>query len=307
MAGQGTKILASDFNQIQTIISNVLGTGSGQLGYGQTVTSSQVTIGSKITASGWVALRNDLLKARQHQTGIDESGNLTLVNTSTIVTEANRAAYLAYANTVQSNSLTIASSGQSSTQVLSNPSKTTPWTNTITHTVNLNFGTSDKARYYFNSGSSIQFYASLNNTSTQLNTDWNHLLGAMGIISMNYNSTSQVPNSASYPSAGSSPTGTSASSIGYYQLTTTPQLIFTKTASTYSGDQYQIFASVNAGRTVLTFSIRFEAPSYGPGGGTHESVTGTLTSVVQANYASGSNVSMTTPVNYLPSVTQSGP
>jgi hypothetical protein len=295
MAGQGTKILASDFNQIQTIIANVLGTGSGSLGYGQPVTSNQVTIGSKITASGWQQLRNDLIAARQHQTGNDESGNLTLTTTGVIVSEGLRSQYLTFANLVQGESNRIATSGQSTVYPISNISRSNPWSGTITHQIILNFGSSNAARYFFNSGSNIQFSASLDNTSTPLNSDWNGLLSAMGVITMNYNSTLAT---------GS---GSSAGSIGFNQLTSTPQTIFTKQASSYSGDQYQILASVDGTRSVLTFSIRFQASAPGPGGRVVEQVTGNLASTVQAIYASGSNVSMTTPTNYLPSVTQSGP
>jgi hypothetical protein len=78
MAGQGTSILALDYNNIQTKIGNILGTGAGNSGYGQTVLSSQVPSSrTVITALQWSNLRYDLLAARQHQTGVDQSGSLT--------------------------------------------------------------------------------------------------------------------------------------------------------------------------------------------------------------------------------------
>jgi hypothetical protein len=306
MAGQGTKILASDFNQIQTIAANVLGTGSGQLGYGQPLTSNQVSIGTKITALGWQHLKNDLIKARQHQTGADESASIPDITTSNIVAENDRSSYLTFANLVQTYALNVDPT-QTSLRTLSSPTRSTPWSGTLTHQVILTFSSANAARYYFNSGGTILFTASLDNTNTQLNTDWYNLLGAIGIISMNYNSTTQVANSASYPSAGSTPTGSPAGGLGFYQLNSTPQTIFTKNASTYSGDQYRILASIDATRSILTFRIQFQATAPGPGGGQVEQVTGTLASTVQANHASGSNVSMLSPTNYIPAVTSSGP
>jgi len=319
MAGQGTRITASDFNAIQSLIGNVLGTGSGTYGYGQTVTSAQVSVGDKITAAGWNALYNDMIAARQHQTNQNESGNIPTVTTSSLVTEAIRLAYFNYATTIHTSALTIAPSGQSTVYPYNVSTRYTPWSNTtIIHNVTLSFANSNYARYYFNSGGTIQFLASLtgfsgSDNSTALDTDWSRLLAAMGTISMNYNSTSQVAGSATYPSPGSNPTGSPALSVGFYQLTTSPQVIFTKTASSYSGNQYQIFANVNANSNpnIITFQIKFEDLSAGPGGYIYEPVEGTLASTVQGTYASGPNVSVSSSnsagLSYIPSVTSSGP
>jgi hypothetical protein len=86
MPGVGNIIPASDYNNIQTKIEGVMGVGSGQSGYGQTLSSAQVSGGTTITASGWAALRSDLLKARQHQTGVSETTNLIDVTGSTTAT-----------------------------------------------------------------------------------------------------------------------------------------------------------------------------------------------------------------------------
>lgn len=86
MPGVGNIIPASDYNTIQTKIDGVMGTGSGQSGYGQTLSSAQVSSGTTITTSGWAALRSDLLKARQHQTGVSQAANLVDVTASTSAT-----------------------------------------------------------------------------------------------------------------------------------------------------------------------------------------------------------------------------
>jgi hypothetical protein len=300
MAGQGTQILASDFNAIQSIIATVLGAGSGTLGYGQTVTSSQVAVRQKITAAQWIALRNDLLAARQHQTGNNESGNLTLPNTGILVKYSDWNAYYQYAQLIQTNALVQPPAGQASLATLSSSQRTTAWNGTINHTVTLNFGSNANARYYFNSGSNIQFSANLTNIpadgSQAKGNDWATLLSNMGTITMNYNSTTNT---------GS---GTPASSIGFYQLTTSPQTLFTKATSspTYTPNQYDIYGQVDGTGSIVTFTISFQDLSGQPNApwGTDENVEGTLTSTVQGYYASGSNVTVG---GYTPSVTSSGP
>lgn len=300
MAGQGTQILASDFNAIQSIIATVLGAGSGTLGYGQTVTSSQVSVGQKITAAQWIALRNDLLAARQHQTGNNESGNLTLPNTGILVKYSDWYAYYQYAQLVQTNALVQPPAGQASLVTLYSSQRTTAWNGTINHTVTLSFGSNANARYYFNSGSNIQFSASLTNIpvdgSQAKGNDWATLLSNMGTITMSYNSTSNT---------GS---GTPASSVGFYQLTTSPQTLFTKATSspTYTPNQYDIYGQVDGTGSIVTFTISFQDLSGQPNPpwGTDENVEGTLTSTVQGYYASGSNVTVG---GYTPSVTSSGP
>jgi hypothetical protein len=66
----GDQITAAQFNNLQSRIEQVLGDGSGNFGYGQTVTSSQVSaVTDSITASQWQLLRADMQAAWQHQTG----------------------------------------------------------------------------------------------------------------------------------------------------------------------------------------------------------------------------------------------
>jgi hypothetical protein len=79
MPGIGTKILASDFNTIQSLVQSVLGVGSGQYGYGQIVTSTQVRPGDPFLLLDWVNLRSDLLKIGAHQTGNASEGDSLII------------------------------------------------------------------------------------------------------------------------------------------------------------------------------------------------------------------------------------
>lgn len=79
MPSIGKKILASDFNDIQTLVQNILGVGSGQYGYGQLVASTQVRAGDPFRLQDWVNLRTDLLKIGAHQTGSPTEGTLLII------------------------------------------------------------------------------------------------------------------------------------------------------------------------------------------------------------------------------------
>jgi len=286
MAGVGTNITAADYNAIQTKISDVMTTGTDTYGYGQTINSSQVTNSLIATVAQWDNLRADLLRARQHQTGVDESTNLTAATTSTKISETIRTQYDTFANTVATNRNVVPPTGQGSRLSLSALTRTTAWNTLITHTITLTFASLNAARWYFNAGGVIEFTASLpdDGTTATKNNSWYLLLRNMGKISFVLASTF----------ASGSGTG---SSIGYSSLTSTDQLVFQKTteAPTYNPNAYRIYARTGSSTAQIIFTIQFN-DSYAPGGyGIDENVTGVISSTVEGYYASGTNVSVTAP------------
>ena len=112
MAGRGTRATATDFNNIQATVNSVLGLGSTNTGYGQTVTSSQVASGAIITVAQWTTLRADLVKCRTHQTNLavangpaNVSANrggscqtLEVITSSTVISEDIRDQYNLFTN-----------------------------------------------------------------------------------------------------------------------------------------------------------------------------------------------------------------
>jgi hypothetical protein len=297
MAGQGTNILALDYNNIQSKIAQVLGQGSGTFGYNQTVLSSQVSVNQKITALQWRNLYNDLIAARTHQTGVDETANLNYPTTSTTIKESDRSAYLAYAGTVEANRLVVPPASQATLETYSTSTRTADWNGTITHSVTLSFADVNTARAYFNAGGNLQVSASFSpNASNLKNNSWQTMLNNMGVIKMSYNATTNT----------GSGTGVTAAAIGYLQLTTGQQRIFQKTTEqpTYSSNAFEIYANVNGTGSQITFSIQYRDLSGQPNApwGTDENITGSLTSLVQGYRPSGASVSITAP-----SVASSGP
>jgi hypothetical protein len=323
--GTGATVEYFDYNNIQQLVVGIL--GQYPTGYGQSPQTIAVNGGTGQVAFGpsndpknvirypqWNALLTDITSLNYHLLGTAPVYNgslLTNASSTTLIKDSDRAAYLAVATALTSTSpstvggvsypgcYALANSGQASLLALSRATRSTAWNNTVTNTVSLIFANYQTAQYYFQSGSQFQLSASLTGgTSASAGTkdyDWAQLLNVMGIIKFGLNSTTVT---------GS---GTAASSIGFNQLTSNAQTIFTKTASTYSGNQYVIQASLSG--ATITFSIQFQDNSGQPNPpwGTDENVTGTITSTVNAYYASGSYVSVS---GYVPSgsnITSSGP
>lgn len=286
MAGLNTAVLATDYNTIQSKINNILGSGSGDYGYGQTVTSSQVARTNRITVAQWNALRNDLLKARNHQTSVNESALLTIPSTTIRIREADRLAYSTFADVVTTNRLVAPPSDQASLTTLQTVTRTSPWATTISHQITIAFLTEDASRYFFNSGSAVRFSSNLAGFSTGIsllvNQSWQTLLANMGVISFNAYATTKTG------------TGT-AQAIGFYNLTTTNQLVFTKlveAGNQYTPNQYELYVKKSGNSVIFTPTWSYVSDgNYG----NFEPADGTLTSSVQIYTATGSNVSVTAP------------
>jgi len=290
MAGQNSLILATDYNSIQSKVALVLGTGLETTGYGQPVLSSQVPNRSNITVAQWTNLKTDLLKARQHQTGSDLNSALTLPTKSINITDADRLAYAQMADeiTLASNRLIKPPINQATREALVPvQQRTSPWNGVVTHTITVTFPNADAARYFFNSGSQIEFSAErFGGTNNSKNNTWTSMFSSppssgMGVIAFNYNSTTNTG------------TGVASTSIGWYQLLTEDQLIFQKNAPAgdYADNKYFIFAK-RPQSNVLVFTIRFSDQSVQL---IDEDVDGTLNSIVQVYRASGNNVSVPAP------------
>lgn len=322
MAGKGTLILATDYNAIQSNVALVLGSGSGNYGYGQSVTSSQVSSNAKISVAQWNNLRTDLLRCIQHQTNLDYTNYIPIASTASKITSEKYDFYKAVSDYISINRLAVplgpsvspppptpldgygtVLGGQATRETLNLSQRTTSWNTTVTHTLTVSFAASSiysgtyESRYFFNGGGRFEFSASrIGGGAGTKNSSWTTLLQNMGTVYFDYDTTSCT---------GS---GTFVSTLGFYDLTTTPQDIFRRTigpSESYYPNQYRIQAHVNdtSTRSQVIFTIRFEDLSGQPNPpwGTDELVDGTLTSQIQIYRPTGSNV-----VVPAPSVVSSG-
>lgn len=303
-ATTGAVITALDYNYIQAIANRVMGTPSETNGYSQTVLSSQIPGSTTaITATQWNNLRTDILNAYLHQGSIGSLPSPTVPTRTTaptgLVSSSDFSKYLAIANSIRANPLAIAVSGQASLTT-NTYTRTAAWSGPLTQTFTLTWPSANATNGFFNSGGKFNFYGSL--TGYQVtdpgyakSVDWNTLLTNMKVITVNYNSTASTGSFTSI-----------AASTGFYQLTTTDTLLFTRGTSSpsYTNNSYTISARVNnvTTPTVLTFTIQFiDGAVINPPYGVDEPVTGTLTSVAQVFYSTG-NVTAT-----YPTITNSGP
>ena len=155
-------VTATRYNAIQTKIANVLGTGSGDKGYGQAVTSTQESAGTVINATHLNNLYTDINKAIFHQT----NGNTTAINQlaqGDIIEETNAttkkgwAQYEAEATAAETNRLTANASNMTTTSKLT-IQRTTAWggsPDSINATWTVVFASADAKRNYFNAGGEI--------------------------------------------------------------------------------------------------------------------------------------------------------
>lgn len=304
----GSLIAAEDFNTLQDSVYNILGNGSGQSGYGKSVYSTPVSAGDYIKATSWAGLKLDILSVARHQ-GIDGISNITGLPTPTPgsdFTASDFNLFLLASTSLSTNKFNLGPGQYSDENLLQpggspiNQTRTNSWGGstrpTVTHAFTVDFGSANTARYFFNAGGSIRLNANLAmGSSTSQNRAWTGLLSAIGTVIFNYGSTS-----------ASSGTG---SSIGFYNLTTTPQRVFIASGSgsyaipAYSSNDYTVSVSCDSatnstgGARYLYFTISFndyhtKTYSYV---GTSDAVTGTLTSNVSIRRASGTNVNTAAP------------
>jgi hypothetical protein len=291
MVAQNATIYKEDYNTIQTQISDLLGTGSGDSGYGQSVTSIPVATGTLISAQSaanqWISLYNDMKKVADHQgTNI---GTLTTaytanVKTGSLIQASDINKFSDTIATLVANKLVAGDLALATTAGVDG-SRTATWGGQVgpaivRHIFTVTFTDNNALRAYFNSGGSIKFAANIASGVDQ-NTDWNNLLSSMGTITY-----SQLG------SRSSGNTGTT-SNIRPYDLST-QQTVYSKggggSFSQYAANFYQIRASRN--NNVLTFEVVFEDDHTSVW---YDQVTGTLTSTITYQKSNGTYITIPTP------------
>jgi hypothetical protein len=284
----GTEIQDSDYNAIRKKIIAVMGNGGTNpltdqadvtFGYGQVLVSSDVAAGQEITKDQWDALRFDILNARIHQDGATPS-IVSAVRGQTIRFGPD------HPNTAFSNQSDVAiankfnlGAGQFVIDSGTVQARSVSWNNSVTATATVTFGSSDFARWFFNSGSKLRVYSSrVGGSATAQNSAWSNLLNSVGIIEM----------------------GAITSPVGYYSLTNVDQILRTQTStSPYSSNSFtvrvrsNIANNSNGGATQIIFSLMWTDGYTDPPGGfpgqflPDDTVDGNLSFAVEEQRASG--------------------
>ena len=228
----GDPITAARYNIIQSTVSNVLSTGSGDSGYGQALQSSQVAQNQLIEDDHMNTLRLDIRKAYLHQN--NSYPTLTVVSTADTVTDNtlnnSYATFETLATNINTNRNTISASRLTTGSTASSYVRTTTWNATRVGNFTVTFASTNAARHFFNSGGAVQIDMSVT-AGTAKNDDWNTMfITNMGTLTF-----------ANLASSRSGSGGTLTSSVAYTTLTTTFQTVYSSVGGgVYTASNFNI-------------------------------------------------------------------
>lgn len=289
------KISQADYNSIRNKLVNVIGPGSANFGWGQTIVSTPITEGNRVTVNEWANLGYDIVNAYKHIYGSNpvlaapaDGGTIRYSNTFTPAsTDSPNAQFDIFANTITTNRFVVHST-QSFTTDKGSVDQTWPgplgtqWTSKIKSKVTVTFSSATQARYFFNSGGLIRFSSAQEGGSGYAqNTSWRSLLTSIGNVTF----------------------GGGTSGTNFYSCTSTLGLSSSASASSpYSSNSFKIFARTpdvanNSTGTALKveFSVEWVDDHVGLGGGP-DRVDGKFTLNVSTLTASGTLVPVGTGV-----------
>ena len=262
----GSLVLASDYNAIQTTVSNVLGTGSGDSGYGQSLTSSQQIIGTVIDADHINNLYTDIQVAHTHQQG-SASSLIAQVTTADVIEANNGTSYKGWtqyqtaANLISTNRLTANAASMTATAQKTTETLAAGWNGSRDQTVTITFASAAARRYFFNSGGEIRITASVASGGNTKSQDWATMCSSVGILKI--------------AEGGITKTGASGTIYGSYDEGTIPGAL-TKIMDRYGSGNYaenywQVDAA-NTSATVITIRQTFNDADTGDQTGTGAAV-----------------------------------
>lgn len=292
----GDLLTAARYNNLQTLIAGVYGTGTGSLGYGQTVSSSQVPGGNVklVEATDMQKLYDDIVACRVHQTGLipTEIANIQSGDTVTdddggtdtpgvLPVDGDKKGYVDYetlVDTMRSDAERFRLAGTQAEQLplrtagnsLITSTRNTNFSTNLVHEFSCQFVTYDHARHFFNSGGKIIMTASVPDGAGKQH-DWYLMLANMGEIRFGHTATtSEDPNAGVDGNGDPLETLTrtiTPTNIGFYDLTTSYQTVYSKTGevgSVYEENDYTVKAKRDAipatpdqGDVAYPFAIQF--------------------------------------------------
>lgn len=222
----GTNVFAAQYVAIQNKAESLIGTGSGTLGYGQTIQSSDVFTGNLITKAQWDLLKFDIINIKLHQDGnIPQVVNVNVGDPIGFGPSAPNTNYNILLDDAIAKRFLIAGS-QSVVTAKATQTYSTPWTTQAQATLTVTFVDANQGRYFFNSGGKIRFNSSLagSTVSPQI-TAWVNFLNAVGVQGFG---------------ADTDPT------VNYYTLTNSYQTYYQNfLSSSYSANSYKLEARTN--------------------------------------------------------------
>ena len=289
----GNTIVASNYNTFRgshgpnvayenaTVATNcvaaLIGVGYGNRGYGQSnVTLNSVTVGNVITENDWNVLRNVMGNINIHQGNVVTLQNVVVSGNVIQAFDGSnsRSNIPTIISTLDSNRLSF-NPGQMTLSAVLTSNTSTTWNTSVYHEFTVTFGSEDIARYFFNAGGQVYLAGGTTggNASTIDNT-LSTLFTNIGTVKFSANATTYT---------GSGGTG---SSIGYYNLNTSYQSLFT---GNYLSSTYVVTAkaeSIVGNNGANGSTIRFRA-NVNTGSASYVTVNATTYSNISQLISSG--------------------
>jgi len=298
----GSTILDDDYNIFATgnaagsgdnsvnNINTILGTGTGDKGYGQTNTLSAVSAGNTVQATSWANLVARTATLAAHQgTSITSITQPSAGNTVEVF--AALSANIDAVNTSRNNAAAEGSDSSVSSTT------TTAWNTSSVLTKTFTFASENQARYFFNAGGQIRLsWSRTGGTSSTQNTTWSNLLTAAGTLVLTGAAASKTINSVAYTGltkiGGSGTPTTLTTTEGYYALDGTPSLNFKQVPSgTYAANEIEV--SYSRSGAVLTIYTDLSDDYTPPDPASPDNIDGTLTQVSTVRFPSTANLADT--------------
>ena len=241
-------------------INAIWGVGFGNLGYGQTTTLTSVTAGDTVTATQWSTLISRLNSILTHQFGVG-SGITSPVagNVITAISSLSGNITTAYNNRALFNN--------TRSSVISDTTRNGVWTSSTPTSFQqvrtVTFSSADTARYFFNAGGRLQLRLTASGTTgTSKESTWITLINTnLAALNLDFTTSGRTGTGATLTTDGSS--------IGYWDLTTTDQVLIRLTEDTapYTANYLEIdcrvagVAGSNGGLgTQVIFTIDYVDP-----------------------------------------------
>lgn len=292
-----TRISAANFNTLQNKVARLLGDGSGQTGYGQTLNSAPVAAESIVYASNMNQLLLDINRISIHQSG---SATALVAVTQSSLVKANEVEvgdndgfnqYLTEVDRLEGDA-GLVDGTQVTIETLDSDTRFSPWNGQLAHSFTLTFDTVDHRRAFFNAGGQVYISAQIESPGDgpwkAKADDWKTMLNNMGTIQFKSNTTSKTGFGGTlFPVAPNT-------AIGNFQLTAGLQTLFERLGNdNYAENRYLIFAKEVSNRAIQ-FVIHFQDQDVGDPL-IDEAIPGILVSKVQLRRPTGTYVNVAAP------------
>ena len=261
----GGLIQATDYNGFVSTTASANINATWNTAYGQTALAT-VSTGGTVTATQWATLNSTITSMGNHQpTTLTSRSNPTAGQTITALAAVGTDIGTCYTNRYNAYAVGSQYTGWTGTasKTTGTGSGSAAWTITFTDTIT--FANTTAATNFFTAGGYLQVQFGKSSTGTVADTEWNAFVGAAGAggvvaakVIFTADATSKTIAGITYTgtnkTGGTGTPSTLATTIGYNQLTGTPQTIYKQfdAGTAYTSNYVQINASVSGAVITLT-------------------------------------------------------